>query len=229
MNELNKNIDLGEFIEKQADAVIFDMDGTLIDSMGIWYDIDREFLSKRKLEAPSGFDELIEGKSFHEVAQLFKETFVLPETVKEITGIWYRMAYERYAHGMRMKEGAQELLRMLRQNNKKVGIATSNSRELTECCLRDIGILSYFNTIVTANEVVYGKPCPDIYEKAARNLGVEPAKCVVFEDTGAGVAAGCAAGMTTCLVFDRYNAHKYTENSAISDFSIRSFCDIIKG
>ncbi len=221
-------INLWELIEKQADAVIFDMDGTLIDSMGIWYDIDREFLSKRKLEAPSGFDEKIEGKSFHEVARLFKETFLLPETVEQIMGIWYQMAYERYAHGMQMKEGAQELLRRLSQHNKKIGIATSNSRKLTECCFNDIGILSYFDTIVTANEVTYGKPCPDIYKKAAQNLDVNPEKCVVFEDTGAGIAAGNAAGMTTCLVFDAYNSHKYTENSVISDFSIRSFCDIIK-
>ena len=220
---------LWELIKNEADAVIFDMDGTLIDSMGIWYDIDKEFLSERKLITPSGFDAKVEGKSFHEVALLFKETFMLPETVEEIMGIWNRMAYERYAHGMQMKEGTEALLRALRQNNKKIGIATSNSRELTECCLRDIGILSYFDTIVTANDVIYGKPCPDIYQKAAQNLGVNPAKCVVFEDTGAGVAAGRAAGMTTCLVFDRYNSHKYTDNSAISDFSIRSFCDIIKG
>lgn len=219
---------LRELIEKQADAVIFDMDGTLIDSMGIWSDIDKAFLSERGLVEPSGFAAQVEGKSFHELAALFKELFVLPESADEIKEIWNTMAYERYAHGMKMKEGAREFLLLLRAMNKKTGIATSNSRGLTECCLRDIGIFSCFDTIVTADEVSHGKPNPDIYLKAAGNLGVNPDKCVVFEDTGAGITAGGSAGMVTCVVFDRHNALNFERNSEISCFSIKSFYDIIK-
>lgn len=222
------NTKLFDFIENEAQAVIFDMDGTLIDSMGIWSDIDKAFLSGRGLVVPSDFAAQIEGRSFHELAVFFKELFTLPESVEEIKALWNEMAYERYAHGMQMKEGARELLTLLRQRNKKIGIATSNSRGLTECCLRDIGIFSCFDTIVTADEVVNGKPRPDIYLKAAQNLGVKPCKCVVFEDTGAGIAAGGAAGMTTCIVFDSHNSANFLSNSANSDFSIKSFCDIIK-
>lgn len=221
------NTELADYIKNEADAVIFDMDGTLIDSMGIWSDIDKAFLSGRGLVVPADFAAQIEGKSFHELAVLFKDLFTLPESVEEIKALWNEMAYERYAHGMQMKEGAREFLARLCQSNKKIGIATSNSRGLTECCLRDLGIFSCFDTIVTADEVANGKPRPDIYLRAARNLGVEPRKCVVFEDTGAGIAAGAAAGMTTCVVFDRYNADNFLSNSANSDFSIKSFCDII--
>lgn len=217
-----------ELIENNADAVIFDMDGTLIDSMGIWSDIDKTFLSQRGLFVPDDLKAQIEGKSFHETAVLFKERFSLPESLEEIKQIWHAMAYERYARGMKLKEGAGEFLQVLGSIHKKTGIATSNSRELTECCLRDIGVLSCFDTIVTANEVVNGKPRPDIYQKAAQNLGVEPSRCVVFEDTGAGIMAGNVAGMITCAVFDAHNREKYRENCEIADYSIRSFCDIIK-
>lgn len=209
------------------DAVIFDMDGTLIDSMGIWSDIDKTFLSERGLFVPSDLHTQVEGKSFHETAAFFKERFALPESLEEIKQIWHGMAYERYAHGMRLKEGTGRFLQILGGMHKKIGIATSNSRELTECCLRDIGVLSCFDTIVTANEVVNGKPRPDIYRKAARNLGVKPSKCIVFEDTGAGIMAGNAAGMITCAVFDEHNREKYIENCGIADFSINCFYDII--
>ena len=222
------NTKLFDFIEKEAEAVIFDMDGTLIDSMGIWVDIDKAFLSERGLVVPSDFSTQIEGRSFHELAVFFKELFTLPETVDEIKALWNEMAYERYAHGMQMKEGAREFLMELCRKKKKIGIATSNSRGLTECCLRDIGIFSCFDTIVTADEVANGKPRPDIYLKAAQNLGVKPHKCVVFEDTGAGITAGNSAGMVTCAVFDSYNRDNFLTNCAISVFSIKSFCDIIK-
>ncbi len=218
---------LTEFIEKNTDAVIFDMDGTLIDSMGIWSDIDKTFLSKRGLFVPSDLQIQIEGKSFHETAVFFKERFSLPESLEEIKQIWHTMAYERYAHGMKMKEGAEAFLKMLCGRHQKTGIATSNSRELTECCLLDMGILSCFDAIVTANEVANGKPSPDIYRKTAEILGAEPSRCIVFEDTGAGIMAGNAAGMFTCAVFDEHNREKYLENCGIADFSISSFCDII--
>lgn len=220
-------MELLERIEKNTDAVIFDMDGTLIDSMGIWSDIDKAFLTGRGLFVPSGLKAQIEGKSFHETAVLFKETFSLPESLEEIKRIWHEMAYERYAHGMKMKEGAWEFLQMLQKMHKKIGIATSNSRELTECCLRDIGVWSCFDTVVTANEVKEGKPRPDIYLKAAGNLGAEPSRCVVFEDTGAGIMAGNAAGMFTCAVYDRHNHENFRENCGIAGFFIDSFRDII--
>lgn len=221
-------MELLKFIEKNMDAVIFDLDGTLIDSMGIWAQIDRSFLSGRGLSVPSDLHTRVEGKSFHETAVFFKELFSLPESPEEIKRIWREMAYERYAHGMPLKEGAGEFVRLLRKMRKKTGIATSNSRELTESCLLDIGVLPFFDTIVTADEVVNGKPRPDIYLKAAENLGVDPSLCLVFEDTGAGIMAGRTAGMYTCAVFDEQNCEKFSENCEYSHFSIHSFCDIIK-
>ncbi len=214
-------------ILKEMKAVIFDLDGTLIDSMWVWRDIDVEFLGKRGIIMPENLQKMIEGKSFHETAVYFKETFHLPETLEEIKELWNQMAYDKYAHGMPLKKGAGEFLSFLKQQNIHMGIATSNSRKLTESCLLDIGILSYFETIVTGCEIIHGKPEPDIYLKAAGNLGISPEKCLVFEDVPMGILAGKRAGMKTCAVYDSFSAHMDEEKKNLADAFILDYHELV--
>lgn len=209
------------------EAVLFDLDGTLIDSMWIWREIDSAFLGERNIPMPEDLQKIIEGKSFHETAVYFKETFWLPESLEEIKDTWNRMAFEKYAHGMQLKSGADKLLKKLHDAGIRMGIATSNSRHLTECCLSDIGILPYFETVVTGCEVVNGKPQPDIYLKAAKNLKAKPDKCLVFEDVPMGLIAGKSAGMRTCAVYDSFSAHMDEEKKRLSDYFIGSYDEIV--
>ncbi len=208
---------------KDIKAVIFDMDGTLIDSMFIWRDIDREFLAARGLSMPSDLQKCIEGMSFHETACFFKEKFNLTEGLDAIKEIWNNMAYERYAHGMKLKKGAGEVLRFCQENNISLGIATSNSRQLAQVCLENIGIFNYFDTVVTGCEVLNGKPKPDIYLKAAENLGVLPADCLVFEDIVMGIMAGKNAGMRTCAVYDLYSVNMDAAKREAADYYIDNY------
>lgn len=213
-------------IFRDIDAVLFDLDGTLIDSMWIWRDIDIAFLGERNISMPADLQKIIEGKSFQETAIYFKETFHLPETIDEIKDIWNRMAFEKYAHGMQLKPGADKFLNMLHSADIPMGIATSNSRHLTESCLADIGILHLFGTIVTGCEVTNGKPQPDMYLKAAANLKVLPEKCLVFEDVPMGIIAGKRAGMKTCAVYDSFSEHMDKEKRRLADFYIASYDEI---
>ena len=112
---------------KDIDAIIFDIDGTLIDSMWIWTDIDDLFLDKYKLTAPENFHKGMEGKSYSETAQYFLDIFPeLPHTKKELEDEWHQMAFDIYTKEMKLKKGAYEFIKAMHNEGKKLGIATSN-------------------------------------------------------------------------------------------------------
>lgn len=143
-------------------SVIFDLDGTLVDSMWIWREIDIRFLGKYGLQVPEGLNDALEGYSFHETAVYFKEHFDLPLNTEEIMETWNQMAADIYIHEIPLKKGVREFITLLQEKNMKLGIATSNSRELTKACLESKGILNAFDYICTSDEVPRGKPEPDV-------------------------------------------------------------------
>lgn len=176
-------------------AVIFDLDGTLVKSLWVWRDIDLLYLEEYDQQAGEEVLEEIEGMSFTESAQFFKEKFDLKESIEEIKDKWIEMAYERYSEKVELVDGAREFIEYLKSKNIKVGIGTSNSRELAEATLRSNGVLGFVDAFMTSCEVGKGKPNPDIFLGVAKCLGVEPSECLVFEDTYAGMLAGVRAGM----------------------------------
>ncbi len=208
---------------KNKKAVLFDLDGTLVDSLWVWKQIDLDFLGERGFETPKELQGIVEGMSFTEVAVYFKERFQLKESVEEIKKIWQDMAMERYCHSIQTKPGVKPFLQYLKEHQILMAVASSNSRELIEATLKSHGIDSYFSAIVTACEVCAGKPAPDVYLEAARRLGVEPESCLVFEDIVMGIQAGAAAGMTTCAVKDDYSIPQDQEKRAIADYYIESY------
>lgn len=208
---------------KDIDAVIFDLDGSLVDSMWIWRDIDIEYLGRFGISLPENLQTEIEGKSFSETAHFFKERFQLPVSIEAIKEDWNRMAWDKYSHQVPLKEGVNEFLELCRSKNIKLGIATSNSRELVENVASVHGLDDYFSCIMTSCDVEKGKPAPDIYLAVAKELQVKPARCLVFEDVIPGIQAGKAAGMKVCAVEDEYSAHQQEEKKALADYFIESF------
>ena len=153
-------------------GAIFDMDGTILDSMGMWKVIDREYLARFGKEAPADLQRRIEGFSVPETARYFKDTFGIPDSTEEIIAAWNKMAREEYLYRLQLKPGAEAYLRRLRGEGVKLGIATTNYRDLTEACLRRLGILDLFDAVVTSGEIEKGKPDPEIFLKAAEALGL---------------------------------------------------------
>ena len=162
-------------------AVIFDLDGTLVDSMWMWKAIDIEYLGRFGFDLPPSLQKDIEGMSFSETAVYFKETFQIPDTLEEIKATWNRMAYDKYTKEVPLKKGVQEFLDYCKENGILLGIATSNSRELVDATLKALNIKEYFACVMTACEVAKGKPAPDIYLAVAEKLQAEPSRCLVFE------------------------------------------------
>lgn len=210
------------------EAVIFDVDGTIVNSMWVWKQIDKEYLGRFGISMPDVLQEEIEGASFSEVALYFKKRFGITDSVEQIMADWNEMAWEKYEKEVPLKPGVREFMRLCKEKGIKMGIATSNSRELIETLERVQGLTEYISCIKTGSEVPKGKPAPDIYLAVAKDLGVDPAKCLVFEDLPAGILAGKNAGMKTCAVQDDYSLHLDMEKRRLADDYIEEFWQIVE-
>lgn len=211
-------------------GVIFDMDGTLIDSMWVWEEVDVDYVKRYQLVEPEGFYEAIEGMSFTDVAKYYKKTFPqIRDSVEQIKADWMEMGYRLYRDEVELKSGVKEFLEELKKRGIKIGIATSNDRDMTEMVLEARGILQEFDAICTSDEVKIGKPAPDVYLKAAEDLGVVPKDCLIFEDVPAGLMAGKSAGMKTCAVADKFSEDQIEKKRALADYFIQDYFEVLKG
>ena len=210
------------------EAVIFDLDGTLIDSMGIWSQIDNDFLTSRNIKLTEDlFDDLEGGNSFFEVAAHFKKKFNLPESMEEIIKGWMKIAYYHYENTIVLKSGVLEFLDFLKSNKIKRAIGTSNVRLLTEAVLKKNGILDYFETIVTGENGIKGKPFPDIFLTAAKKMNVEPNNCLVIEDLTDGVKAAKNAEMSVWAIFDKFSENKKNILVELSDNYFNNYKEML--
>ena len=126
---------------KDRKAVLFDLDGTLVDSMWVWRNIDIDFLSAIGQELPADLQKCIEGMSFTETAEYFKKRFSIDDDVEDIKKKWNQMAYDKYTSEVKLKKGAKEFLARLKSDGIRIGIASSNSVTLIEGALKAEGVL----------------------------------------------------------------------------------------
>jgi HAD superfamily hydrolase (TIGR01509 family) len=213
---------------ENIDAVIFDLDGTLIDSMWMWKSIDVEYLARFGIDLPGDLQKCIEGMSFSETAVYFKDRFQLPDSLDQIKSAWNQMAWDKYANEVVLKDGVLDLLKYLEKHNIKAGIATSNSRELVDLIVEAHQIKEYFASVRTSCEVAKGKPSPDIYLLVANDLNVDPSRCLVFEDVIQGVMAGKNANMKVCAVYDEFSEKDQEEKIKLADYYVDSISEVLK-
>lgn len=209
-------------------AVIFDLDGTLVDSNGLWQEIDNVFMGSKNIDIPEDLPNLIDGMSYSQVADFFHDYFKLEETPEELMNIWSDMAYLEYKTKIKTKPGAKDFIKYLYKNNIKMAIASSNSRKMIEAALINNEIIEYIDCIITSDELKTGKDSPKIYLETAKQLNVEPKNCLVFEDIVPGLEACNTLGMKTCAIYDEhYYSDEYEENKKfVSDYYIKDFTEI---
>ena len=209
-------------------GLLFDLDGTLVDSMWMWKQIDIDFLGGLGLALPGDLQEIIQGMSFSETAVYFKDRFRLNMGLEEIKRIWTEMSIEKYRKEVPFKPAAEEFLKEARKAGMKTGIATSNGREIVEALNESLALDRYIDVLVTGCEVGAGKPAPDIYLHTAELLGLRPEECLVFEDVPAGIAAGKAAGMKVFAIEDDAAEEFRPQIRSMADYYARDFRELLR-
>jgi HAD superfamily hydrolase (TIGR01509 family) len=210
---------------KAYKAYIFDLDGTLLDSMGVWDQIDIDFLAKRGIELPSDYMNAISSMTYQEAAAYTIKRFALPDSVDGLKREWNDMAAYAYGSTVRMKPHAKEYLTALRDRGVKLAVATSLFPDLCDSVLRNNGIDNLFHVICNTNELGCGKSRPDVFLIAAEKTGVTPGDCLVFEDILAAVKTAKSAGMDVCAVYDKTSENDWEEIKKAADYAIVDFRD----
>ena len=185
-------------------AVFLDLDGTLLDSMGVWTEIDRRFLAKRGLEIPPDYLEAIVPLSFRDTALYTIRRFHLNETPDALMREWHGMALEAYRDWVPLKAEARGLVDWLRGKGYRLAAATASTPELALPCLARLGMLDRLEMVISTEELMTGKNEPAFWEMAAGKMGLPPHQCAHFDDAAAGLLAAKAAGLYTVAVFDRF-------------------------
>ncbi|WP_040213656.1 HAD family hydrolase [Clostridium polynesiense] len=209
-------------------AVIFDLDGTLVDSMWVWEKIDNDYLKKMGYEVPLNLKDEISHLSFNQVAEYFKDKFNIVDSLEVIKDTWHNMAISEYSNNIPLKPGAEAFLKHIKNLGLKIALATSNSVPLLEAVLVKHNIYEYFDVIVTTNEVERGKNFPDIYLLCAERLEVKPEECLVFEDLYAAVMGAKAAGMKVAAMHDPSSEYQREELERLADHYVMSYDEIFE-
>ncbi len=207
-------------------GAIFDFDGTLVESMGIWEKVDREYLNKKGVAVPENFGKTIALMTFYQVAEYVTEIFGWKESVQRIYEEWLEVAMEAYREDVYLKEGVAKGLSFLHKKGVKMAIASASDKIIIEECLKAHQIAKYFDVIVTTGEVSASKDSPKIYEEAARRLGFKTCECAVFEDILLGIQSAKRAGFLTVGVFDKYSEKEHILMQNEADWFIMNFGEI---
>ena len=208
-------------------GAIFDFDGTLVDSMFLWREIDYEYLKKYGHEMTDDLQEAIEGMSQDEMSEYFRNRYHIPQSNREMQEEWLDMARHKYLYEVQLKPGVKRFLSVLYRAEIPMAVASSFVKEIMEPCLNRLGILDYFSAIVTTQDAGCGKGSPEVFLKAAECIQRKPEECIVFEDLPAGLKSAKEAGMVTVSVYDEYSRDREAQKKEFADISVYSMDELL--
>ena len=210
----------------KIEGAIFDLDGTLLDSMFIWDTIGEDYLKSRGITPKENLNNTFKAMSLLQAAEYYQSVYSLSETTEEIMKSVNSMIEHLYANTVIVKDGVREFLSRLKQNNIKVCVATATDRYLVEAALKRNGISEYFSQIFTCTSVGFGKDNPAIYLKALEHLQTKKENTIIFEDALYAVKTAKRAGFKVIGVYDKSEAINQKEVKETVDFYINSFFEM---
>ncbi len=206
-------------------AVIFDLDGVLADSEPWWNEIDKKLLSEYGVAYRGEYHRNVLGVSYYLAVEFYKKTFGLSAPTEELMRRRGEIAAEFFANRIGLFPSTRAVLKELWQMNLRLALATSSVSASARPFLDRHELTTFFEVILTGEEIERGKPHPDIYLRAAEKLGVTADACLVIEDALSGIAAGKAAGIRVAAIPDTrfVDPHEYEKEA---DYVLRSLSEI---
>ena len=206
------------------DTFIFDMDGTIVNSLGIWEKIDCEFLEKKRaIKVPVDYSAAIATMNFKETADYTIKRFNLSDSPESLMEEWTEMAVCEYSRNLFLKDGVKEFFCELKKNNKKIALSTSSPEIFYKPLLINNGVYDMFDAFSDTNEAGIGKKSPKVYLLAAEKCATLPERCIVFEDVLEAAKTAKSAGFAVCGVFDEKSRQNKEEMMKICDWYIEGF------
>jgi HAD superfamily hydrolase (TIGR01509 family) len=184
------------------DAVIFDLDGVILESEQVWNEVREELARERGGRWSERATTDMMGMSSTEWSRYMHEVVGLKDPPEEISREVVRRMLDRYARRLPLVEGAVAAVKRMAPR-WPLGLASSSNRELIDCALEVSGLAPHFRVTVSSEEVERGKPAPDVYLETARRLGVEPTRSAAIEDSASGIRSAHAAGMQVVAIPNR--------------------------
>ena len=208
-------------------GAIFDIDGVLLDSMGIWDDLGARYLRSLGRIPEEGLNKILFSMSMEQGAEYLNEHYGLNKSVKETVDGIGKMLEDYYFYEVLLKPGAKEILEFLKSKSIKMAAATSSPRTHIEKALSRNGLLGYIEKIYTTSEVGVSKHSPDIYNLAADFLKTKSEETLVFEDSLYALNTAKEAGFVTVGVFDEKGESNQAELENQADLYLKKLDDFI--
>ena len=197
--------------------IIFDMDGTLLDSMGMWENLGSIFLTKKGIVPPADLKEVNENKTLEEAAEYFIADLGIEGTVKEVVQEILSLIRDKYYNELQLKPGVKKYVLSEYEKGSNMCILTTSARELAKAAMERTGIGLCFKEIFTAETLGLSKRGPEIFLKTCELMGFEPSNTVVYEDALYAVKAAKAAGCHVVAVYDHMNRNDWEEIKSLAD------------
>lgn len=208
-------------------GAIFDVDGTLLDSMSAWFETTEQFFEENNITA--GADAIDEFKEMRLDDSLpkIKKDYNLDTPIEDIFKWFLETVEHKYEHTIPIKNNADKYLKKLHDEGVKIALATSGFEPFCRAAFTRLGIWQYVDACAFSSEVGVDKSNPDVYRLAAERLGLKSEDCVVFEDIVLGIKGAKKGGFKTCAVFDDSNARQTEELKELADMYISDFKELL--
>ena len=225
--------DLKTLSREGVKLLIFDLDGTLLDSMSVWHDVDVEFLGRYGYEVTPEYTDVVKRASIEDAARYTQEKYRIPLTWQEIQDTWESMVYDFYRSEVKLKDGAGEYVKEAKRLGFRLSVTTALSKKNANAALEATGIRDLFDCVITLEDFDgnINKGSPDVFLRASSYISatgdvITPDKALVYDDVLQAIEGAKAGGFLTCAVYDNIGCGgpgKWESFAALCDFSVFKF------
>ncbi len=208
-------------------GAIFDVDGTLLDSMNVWWDVLTDFFRIHGHELSDEDAARYKELTFEESIPMISDILGLKMSCTEISDELKKMAFKQYENTLPLKKDADKYLKKLHDAGIKTAIATSGYEDLCKTAFLRLGVWQYIDACAFSSEVGVNKSNPDVYLLAAKRIGIPPEECIVFEDISTGIRGAKKGGFITCAVYDETSAEETDILKQIADRYITEWTELL--